>query len=335
VAALDIVIAMTPEFAERTLLPELRGQLAEYGRIRFSPSPTDHHTPAARELLSTAEVVLTGTGTALLDDEVLAGAARLSAVVHAAGSLRPVITPGAFDRGIRLSSQARANALPVAEYTLAMILLELKRVRVAEQVYRSGRREVDVDQLLAGSGNYGRQVGIVSASAIGRRVIELLRPFDVRTVVYDPYLTEAAASELGVQRLDLHTLLATSDLVSLHAPLLAETVGMIGAAELAALRDGVTFINTARGALVDQQALIQELASGRIRAILDVTEPEVSEPDSPLWSLENVVLTPHVAGSRGLELHRIGERAVAEVGRLARGEPLAYEVTRERYQINA
>jgi phosphoglycerate dehydrogenase-like enzyme len=110
---------------------------------------------------------------------------------------------------------------------------------------------------------------------------------------------------------------------------------MIGAAELAALRDGVTFINTARGALVDQDALIRELCSGRIRAVIDVTDPEVSEADSPLWDLDNIVLTPHVAGSRGLELHRIGERAVAEVGRLARGEPLAYEVTRERYSTNA
>ncbi|GHG83872.1 2-hydroxyacid dehydrogenase [Amycolatopsis acidiphila] len=335
VAELDIVIAMTPEFTERTLSPALRERLATFGRVRVSPSPADHHTPAARELLAGADVVITGTGTALLDDATLAAAPRLEAIVHAAGSLRPVVTAAAFERGIRLSSQAGANALPVAEYTLAMILLELKGVRLAEQVYRAERDEVDVDKLLAVNGNYGRRVGIVSASAIGRRVIELLRPFDVDTVVYDPYLSAEAAAELGAARMDLRSLLSTSDLVSLHAPLLPETRGMIGTTELAALRDGAILVNTARGALVDQQALIRELVEGRIRAVIDVTDPEVPEPGSPLWSLDNVVLTPHVAGSRGLELHRIGERAVAEVGRLARGEPLAHEVTREAYAINA
>jgi phosphoglycerate dehydrogenase-like enzyme len=166
-------------------------------------------------------------------------------------------------------------------------------------------------------------------------VIDLLRPFDVHVVIHDPYLSDTAAAELGVERADLHTVLSTSDVVTLHAPLLPETRGMIGAPELAALRDGVTFINTARGALIDQDALVSELCSGRIRAVIDVTDPEVPAPDSPLWDLDNVVLTPHVAGSRGLELHRIGERAVAEVGRLAHGEPLAYEVTRERYATNA
>jgi phosphoglycerate dehydrogenase-like enzyme len=334
-AVLDIMVAMTPEFVDMTMLPTVRRELGGFGRVRFSPSPADHHTEGARELLSTADVIITGTGTSLLDEEVLDGAPNLKAIVHAAGTLRPVVGAGAYDRGIRLSSQAVTNALPVAEYTLAMILLELKGVRHIEQAYRSGRREIDVDGVLAASGTYGRQVGVISASAIGRRVIELLRPFDIRTVVYDPYLTAEAASELGVERLDLHTLLASSDLVSLHAPLLPETRGMIGAGELAALRDGVTFVNTARGALVDQQALIRELESGRIRAVIDVTDPEVPEPDCPLWDLGNVVLTPHVAGSRGLELHRIGERAVAEVGRLSRGEPLAYEVGRERYLTNA
>lgn len=110
---------------------------------------------------------------------------------------------------------------------------------------------------------------------------------------------------------------------------------MIGVKELALLRDGSVLINTARGAILDQDALVAELLTLRIRAVIDVTDPEVPEPDSPLWELENLVLTPHVAGSRGLELHRIGQRAVEEVERLWRGEDLRYEVTRERYRTNA
>jgi phosphoglycerate dehydrogenase-like enzyme len=163
----------------------------------------------------------------------------------------------------------------------------------------------------------------------------LLAPFEVRTVVYDPYLSDEDAAGLGTRRTDLRTLMATSDLVSLHAPLLPSTRGMIGAAELAALRDGAVFVNTARGALVDQEALVRELQTKRIRAVVDVTDPEVPDPGSSLWDLDNVVLTPHVAGSRGLELRRIGERAVAEIGRLTRGEQLLFEVSRERYRTNA
>jgi phosphoglycerate dehydrogenase-like enzyme len=223
----------------------------------------------------------------------------------------------------------------VAEYTVAMILLELKGVLAIEKVYRAARGEVDVDAILADQGNFHRRVGVISASSIGRRVIELLRPFDLEIVVHDPYLTEADAQRLGATTVDLDTLLSTSDLVSLHTPLLPETTKMIGAAQLAAMRDGAVLLNTARGALIDEDALATELRTGRIRAVLDVTEPEPPAPDSPLWDLDNVVLTPHVAGSRGRELRRIGEEIVAELARLVRGEPLRYEVSPERYDTNA
>ena len=334
-ADLRILVAMTPEFVTMTLDEAAFGRLRSYGHVRVSPSPTDHRTERARRLLADADVVLTGTGTALLDEPTLDEAARLKWVVHAAGTLRPIIGPSAFTRGIRLSSQARTNALPVAEYTLAMILLELKGVRCAEQVYRAARREVGVDGLLRDHGVYDRQVGVIGASAVGRRVLGMLSAFDVRTVVYDPYLSEEDADALGTVRTDLRSLLTTSDLVSLHAPLLPETRGMLGTRELAVLRDGAVLVNTARGGLVDQDALIRELESGRIRAVLDVSDPEPPEPSSPLWQLDNVVLTPHVAGSRGRELRRIGDRAVAEIGRISRGEPPQYEGTEQQYRINA
>jgi len=278
---------------------------------------------------------MTGTGTGRLDDRLLDRAPRLRAIVHAAGTLRPIVDESVYDRGIALSSQASANALPVAEYTLATILLELKGVPVAAAAYARARAEVDVDALLADHGNYQRRVGIISASTIGRRVIELLRPFDLEVVVFDPYLDDAAAHALGVQRLPLDELLRTSDLVSLHAPLLTETAGMVGATELALLRDGSVFVNTARGKLVDEEALVRELRSGRIRAVIDVTDPEVPEPGSALWDIENLTLTPHVAGSRGRELLRIGTQAVEEVERLCAGKPLAHAVPRERYAITA
>jgi phosphoglycerate dehydrogenase-like enzyme len=331
----EILILMPAAHQALAITPEAFERLERCGRVSVAATATDHTRADVRELLARAEIVMTGTGTAKLTDDVLDGAPGVRAIVHAAGTVRPIVEEDVYDRGIQISSQAPTNALPVAEYTLAMILLELKGVRAIEGLYRHGRVEVDVDGLLEHQGNYQRRVGIVSASSIGRRVIELLRPFDLEVAVYDPFLTLEEAEALGVTAVDLETLMSSSDLVSIHAPLLPQTRGMIGAQELSLLRDGAVVINTARGAIVDQDAFVRELQTGRIRAVIDVTDPEIPEPDSPLWALENIVLTPHVAGSRGLEMRRIGDRAVAEVERFARGETLQFGVTRTRYATNA
>lgn len=331
---MSILMLMPDAHREAVFSPASLERIRRCGTVVIAPS-TDYDDPLVRGLIADAEVLVTGTGTPKLDGELLRSAPSLRAIIHTAGTLRPVVDIDAYDLGLTLSSQAPTNAIPVAEYTLAMILLELKGVNGIERVYRSSRREVDVDAILSRSGNFGRRVGIVSASSIGRRVIELLRPFDLEVSVYDPFITGEAAQQLGVEAVGLDHLLESSDLVSLHAPLLPETVGMIGANELARLRDGAVLVNTARGALIDQGALERELATGRIRAVIDVTEPEVPAPDSPLWDLPNIVLTPHVAGSRGLELARIGEQAAGEIERLKRGEELRFAVSRTRYATNA
>jgi phosphoglycerate dehydrogenase-like enzyme len=126
---------------------------------------------------------------------------------------------------------------------------------------------------------------------------------------------------------ELDELLAASDVVSLHAPSLPSTRHMLDARRLALLGDGATLINTARGALIDHDALVVELLTGRIDAVIDVTEPEVLPPDSPLYDLPNVVLTPHIAGALGVEIRRLGDSAVDEIERYAAGEPFAHPVT--------
>ncbi|CAM5446760.1 hydroxyacid dehydrogenase [Streptomyces tanashiensis] len=110
---------------------------------------------------------------------------------------------------------------------------------------------------------------------------------------------------------------------------------MIGPAQLAAMPDGTTLINTARGSLVDEAALLPHLVTGRLHAILDVTDPELPPADSPLYTLPNVLLTPHVAGSLGNELHRMADQALEEVARYGRGEPFAEEVRASDLQRSA
>ena len=191
------------------------------------------------------------------------------------------------------------------------------------QRYRAERRPLDLVDDYPATGNFGRTVGIVGASRVGRRVLRLLTSFDLHLLLADPDVTDADAAELGAERVDLPVLFQRSNVISLHA---AETRGLVTAELLAAMPDGSTLINTSGGALIDHDALLRHLRTGRISAVLDVTEPDLPAADSPLWDLPNVLLTPHAAGALGTELARLGECAVDEVARLAAGEPLAFAV---------
>ncbi|MER8042365.1 hydroxyacid dehydrogenase [Streptomyces sp. NPDC094032] len=323
-----LLLAMGPGIAERLLTDAHRDRLAAL--TRTDPRLVAHDLTAPDErvaaALAEAELLLTCWGTTPLTTDVLARAPRLKAVVHAAGSVKHHITDACWTRGIRVTSAAAANALPVAEYTLAAILFAGKRVLRSAQQYARLRTDQPWLDESAAWGNYRRTVGIIGASRIGRRVIELLRPFDFEILLYDPYVTTPPP---GVALADLDTLCARSTVVSVHAPQLPATHHMLGPAQLAAMPDGATLINTARGSLIDETALLPHLTSGRLHAVLDVTAPELPTPDSPLWTLPNVLLTPHVAGSLGNELHRMAEGAIEEVARYGRGEPFAEEVTAE------
>lgn len=321
-----IVLAMVPAVTADLFDADLLARLARSGDL-VDPVPLgSFDDPRARSLLSRADVLLTSWGCPTLDDPVLALAPRLRLVAHAAGTVKQHVTPACFARGILVTSAAAANALPVAEYALAMILLANKRIFRLRDRYREVRGFRFWANEAPGLGNYGKVVGIVGASHIGRRVLELLRPFDLERLVYDPFLDDAGAAALGASKVDLDDLLARSDVVSLHAPALAETRNILDARRLGLLRDGATLINTARGSLVDGEALERELVSGRIDAVIDTTEPEVLPPASALYDLGNVFLTPHVAGSLGGELRRMAQLAVSEIERFARGEPLRHEV---------
>ncbi|GAA4966183.1 hydroxyacid dehydrogenase [Nonomuraea thailandensis] len=319
------LLAMGRRVGERLLTAPVRERLVQVADVDPYLVADDFTDPRARAALAEAEVLYTSWGCPPITADVLAAAPRLRAVVHAAGSVKLHVTQACWQRGLLVSSAASANAEPVAEYTLAAILFAGKRVLEIARLYREHRGELDWDARFPGFGNYRRTVGIVGASRIGRRVIELLRPFELDVLVADPYLTD----DLGVPHVELDELLARSDVVSLHAPALPETRHLIDAARLARMRDGATLINTARGVLVDQEALTAELAAGRLYAVIDHTEPEVLSADSPLYDLPHVLLTPHIAGSLGGELARMAELALDELSRYARGLPFEHGVAAE------
>lgn len=287
--------------------------------VDLDPEPlTEFTSPRARAALAEVDVLVTGWGCPVLDAAVVAAAPRLRAVVHAAGSVRHHVTDAVWDHGIAVSSAAAANALPVAEYTVAVVLLAGKNVLASADGFKTLRTR-EATRIADAGGNYGARVGVLSASLVGRRVLDLLRPFDLEVLVHDPYVPDHELRLLGAEPVGLAELFARSDVLSVHAPLLPETRGLVDGPLLARLRDGATLVNTARGAVVDHAALEAELVSGRLNAVLDVTDPEPLPVDSPLWDRPNVLLTPHVAGSLGNELRRLTDSAADEVERLAAG----------------
>ena len=316
-----LVLAMSTGTRDQLMTPELAARLRAVADVDPGTAVGDFTDPAAVE---GAEILLTGWGAPRIDRAALELMPRLRAVVHAAGTVKPYIAPEAFDRGVLVASAAEANAVPVAEFTFAAIVFAAKRVPSVAGQYRK-RRDFSA-RALAGGVN-GITVGVVGASRVGRRLLGLLRNLDVSVLVSDPYLPDPEAAALGAARAELDDLVRRSDIVTLHAPALPSTRHMIGAARLAAMKDAAVLINTARGSLIDTEALIAELRRGRISALLDVTDPEPLPPDSPLWDLPNVTLTPHIAGAMGNEVPRLLEQAVGEIERLAAGLPVRYPVT--------
>ncbi|WP_106505587.1 hydroxyacid dehydrogenase [Brachybacterium timonense] len=326
------LLAMSPTLPAQLFTPELRDRLTAVLDLDATSVVQDWSALADEELARTA-VIVTGWGAPPLTGDVLRRMPALRAVVHTAGSVRGLIPAEAItDRDLLVTSAAGENAVPVAEYTLAQIILARKSARRREERLRTSRGQ-DRSWDPARDGNHGATIGLIGASRIGRRVAELLRPLDLGVLISDPYASAEDIEALGAQKVELPELFDRCDVISVHAPDLPSTRGLVSADLLARMRDGATLINTARPALVDHDALRAEVLAGRLDAVLDVNEN--LGPDDPLWDAPNVILTPHIAGSLGNELHRMATAAVVEAERWVQGLPPLAPVDPATFHITA
>ncbi|MEV0090957.1 hydroxyacid dehydrogenase [Streptomyces sp. NPDC050738] len=288
----------------------------------------------SRERLAHAEVLITSWGAPALTPVRLAAAPRLKAVLHCAGSVRGLVGQEVWRRGIRVTSAADANAVPVAEYTLAAIIFAGKK---APFLAADKQRAYGGWGSVTGYGdlsNFERTVGIVGFSRIGRQVVELLQVLRGTTcLVADPYADPDEVRRAGATLVPLDEMLPQVHVLSVHAPELTETRHLIGAAELSRLPDFATVVNTARGSLVDSDALAAECASGRLFAILDVTDPEPLPADAALRKPAQVMITPHIAGSLGSEIGRLTDHVLDELSRWVARQPLQAEITAESWAL--
>ena len=226
--------------------------------------------------------------------EVLAAGTRLRVVTRAGVGTDNIDVPAATERGIAVLNTPGPNSIAAAEHTLAVTLATLRHIPLADASLRAGKWE---RKQFVGSELYRKTLGVVGLGRIGREVTSRARAFGMEVLIYDPYVSAATAESLGATALPLDAVLAGADIVTLHLPLLPETRGIIGADELARMKRGAFLINCARGGLVDEAALYTALISGHLGgAGLDVYEQE-PPIGSPLLTLPNVTVTPHLAAS--------------------------------------
>jgi phosphoglycerate dehydrogenase-like enzyme len=206
----------------------------------------------------------------------------------------------------------------VAEWALGSIIMGLRKADVFDRLIKTGTDWPEW-RGVAGQLN-GATVGLVAIGRVGRWLLKYLKPFDTRVLVYDPFVSDEEVAELGAEKADLDTLLKICDAISLHAPVMPETKAMIGKRELGLIRDGALLVNCARAWLLDNDAFRAEMKSGRFRAYLDVFEPEPLPGDDVLRTLDNVVMTPHVAGTTDLMFERCGRFAIEALRDYLAGE---------------
>lgn len=299
----------------------------------YAPPQTAQSVAANPALLREAELIFSGWGMPPMDEAFLQAAPNLKAVFYGAGSIKAFTTAAFWARQIPITSSYAANAVPVAEFTLAQILLCLKKTwQHALAIKANGT----YGQRLTVPGAYGSTVGLISLGMIGRLVCQQLQRFDLQILAYDPFLSSAEIAALGATSCSLAEIFAQADVVSLHTPWLKETEGMLGREHFVTMKPGATFLNTARGAIVREAELIEVLrARPDLLAVLDVTYPEPPVVGSPFYTLPNVILTPHIAGSLDQECQRMGQIVVDELKRFLAGEPLQWAISQQQAAVMA
>ena len=308
--------------------PVLRERMS--ARLDFI-APLNVFTPAAlderRNGLAEVEYVFSTWGMPSLSCDIIAEyLPSLKTVFYAAGSVQGFARPF-LERSVRVFSAWGANGIPVAEVTVAQIILANKGYF---QRLKCGLREGWDNRscAVAFEGNFDTKVGIIGVGMIGREVIRLLRAYRLDVYVYDKFMTDEQAAELGVTKTSLEYIFAECSVISNHLANNAQTHGMLTAELFASMKPGAAFINTGRGAQVDEAGLVAAMRAVPTRvALLDVTDPEPPAAGSELYKLPNVFLSPHLAGSIGSEVRRMGEFMFDEYEALVCGRPVKYEVT--------
>ncbi|WP_329212989.1 hydroxyacid dehydrogenase [Streptomyces sp. NBC_00683] len=320
-----VVVSVPPHLRAEFFTAEVWQQLDAAAELTVLDEHRDRTALAAA--LPGARALVTSWRSPRVDARLLDSADRLELVAHTGSAVAPYVDEEVFRRGIQVTQAGDEMARPVAEVALAFTLSLLHRIHRFDHALHDGTPWAEAVQAPPSHEIHGSDIGVIGASRTGRAYIAMVRAMGARVRVTDPFLSEADAVALGVESVPLEVLLTRSRIVAVHAPVTERTHRMIGAAQLALMPDGAGLVNTARAWLVDEKALLAELASGRLDAAIDVFDEEPLPVDHAFRALPNVLLTPHRAAGSVEVRQRLGASAVGEVVRLLAGQPLLHTVT--------
>jgi len=280
----------------------------------------DAPLPELMQALSSANAAILSTRFRISQHEIDI-AACLEVIGRPGAGVDSVDVEAASQAGIPVVYTPEAPTESVAEHVLCLMLMLAKKMYVAVAALRDG--DFGIRSRIVGTESTGKALGIVGLGHIGSRVAQMCRQgLDMRVLAYDPYVSEEQAASMKVTLVhDLLELMSKADFVSIHTPLIPNTRSLIGEAEIAVMKPSAYLINTSRGAVVDEKALIRALQEGRIAgAGLDVFDPEPPKPDNPLLSMDNVVATPHLSSFTDEGRARMGIGVAQQVLQVLRGE---------------
>lgn len=335
-----ILYIPTPSHTERVFKKEAFERMLDIFDVKINETNKNYSSEQVAQDISGFDGLVTGWGTPNLTEAVFENADKLKIISHSAGSIKgflsnEVVQKYIIPKNICVFSANGAIAINVAETTIGLMIMVSHRLMDHALVIRNSNAWHHPDVPSNGKYLMGSTVGIVSASKVGRNVIELLKPFKVDILVYDPYLSDWDAGKLGVKKVELDDLFAKCDFVSLHAPSIPQTRHMIGKDQLKLLKDGAVLINTSRGSVINHDALFEEAKTGRIFVALDVTDPEPLPPDNPLRKLNNVILTPHVSGAGFYGYYTIGSTTLQALEEYFAKKPVDGAVDFSKYELLA
>ncbi len=291
---------------------------------------------AAPEKFADVEYIFsTWSMPALTDDEVAKCFPALKAIFYSAGTVQTFARPF-MARGVKIFSAWAANAVPVAEYTVAQIILACKGFFRACSLASANKRNEARELSMSCPGNYGCKVGLIGVGMIGSLVAEMLKVYNHKVLVFDPFCSQEKADSLGIELCSLERIFSECQVISNHLANNPQTVGMLDYELFKLMKPNATFLNTGRGAQVVEADLARAMSEKpNAAAVLDVTFPEPIEDGNPLLALDNVYLTPHIAGSQADEVHRMAEYMVEEFKAFTSGAPTKYSVTEKMLETMA
>jgi len=323
-----VAITIGKKYYSRMISDEGIKILESFAEVRHTGTENPADKDEMKRLLKGADACITSWEVAPLDADIMAAAADLKAVVHMGGSVKRLVSDELFEKGVKVFGASPVLAETVAETALGFMIMGMKKGwEIAAVVKDGGWRDCECwpPRELR-----GKTVGIIGASQVGRHLIKLLKLFNVNILVYDPFLSKEDEALLNVTSVSLEKLASECDVVSLHPPVNENTKQMLNENIFKIMKDDALIVNTARGALIDEPALIKELSAGRFYAVLDVSDPEPPAEDSPLRKLPNVTLFPHFAGCIE-DCSDMSLRAAEELRRFFDREEALYEITREMF----